>query len=199
MENKKLIYISLGVGVLIIILIILYMKKEKYSYAPQTNFTSTGPGNEMVMQSDGTISLNASLPIGSIIMWNSTTPPPTGWRICDGSNGTPDLQGRYIIGAQPVNGNVLNVGQMGGNSTVQLTTQNIPAHTHNVRVGASFSASGGGFGSFFAGGYNNNTVNSYNTDGGQNVDSDSIPLTSSPKPISLSPSFYTMTFIMKMM
>ena len=193
MENKKLIYISLGVGVLIIILIILYMKKEKYSYAPQTNFTSTGPGNEMVMQSDGTISLTASLPIGSIIMWNSTTPPPTGWRICDGSNDTPDLQGKYIIGAQLDDGsNMLDVGKSGGSSTYQLGIANIPAHTHTVAVISSTSASVGCCSSFFAGGDNNELANSYLTDTGSN-------LMNYPKPISLSPPFYTMTFIMKMM
>ena len=41
------------------------------------------------------------VPVGAIIMWNSTIASiPSGWVLCDGSNGTPDLRDRYIIGAK---------------------------------------------------------------------------------------------------
>jgi len=41
-----------------------------------------------------------SLPIGSIIMWqNEIEEAPSGWSICDGNNGTPDLRGKFILGA----------------------------------------------------------------------------------------------------
>jgi len=37
------------------------------------------------------------LPTGMITMWKGVT-PPNGWALCDGTNGTPDLRGRFIMG-----------------------------------------------------------------------------------------------------
>ncbi len=47
---------------------------------------------------DGDVTINGAfniLPRGTIIAFNSVTPPP-GWALCDGQNGTPDLRGRFI-------------------------------------------------------------------------------------------------------
>ena len=41
----------------------------------------------------------AVLPKGSIIMFHGSK-IPTGWQICDGTNGTPDLRGRYPMGCK---------------------------------------------------------------------------------------------------
>lgn len=38
------------------------------------------------------------MPKGAIIMWNGSN-IPNGWALCDGKNETPDLRGRFIIGA----------------------------------------------------------------------------------------------------
>ena len=41
--------------------------------------------------------VNTSIPIGGIIMWSGTIATiPSNWRLCDGTNGTPN---RFIIGA----------------------------------------------------------------------------------------------------
>jgi len=41
-----------------------------------------------------------SIPIGGIIMWSGRISTiPTNWRLCNGSNGTPDLRNKFIIGA----------------------------------------------------------------------------------------------------
>jgi microcystin-dependent protein len=37
------------------------------------------------------------MPIGSIIMWSGTS-IPTGWALCDGNNGTPNLLNKFIRG-----------------------------------------------------------------------------------------------------
>lgn len=37
------------------------------------------------------------IPTGGIIMWSGAT-PPSGWAICNGTGGTPDLRGRFIVG-----------------------------------------------------------------------------------------------------
>lgn len=49
-----------------------------------------------------------------------------GYALCNGSNGTPNLTDKFIIGA----GNSLAVGATGGESTHTLTEAEMPAHTH---------------------------------------------------------------------
>ena len=44
---------------------------------------------------------NALVPIGGIIMWSGTVAAAsalTGWALCDGSSGRPDLRNRFVIG-----------------------------------------------------------------------------------------------------
>jgi hypothetical protein len=44
--------------------------------------------------------IDALLPTGVITMWSGAiTSIPTGWYLCDGQNSTPDLRGKFIIGA----------------------------------------------------------------------------------------------------
>lgn len=68
--------------------------------------------------------LNNMVPVGLICMWNGVTATiPTGWQLCDGTNGTPDLRERMIwgsIGSNP--------GQQGGSTA--FTTDAAGAHNH---------------------------------------------------------------------
>ena len=49
---------------------------------------------------ESTDSLLGAIPIGGIIMWSgSIATIPTNYALCNGSNGTPDLRNRFIIGA----------------------------------------------------------------------------------------------------
>lgn len=42
----------------------------------------------------------AALPAGVILLWSGSVGSiPTGWALCDGTNGTPDLRDRFVIGA----------------------------------------------------------------------------------------------------
>ena len=69
----------------------------------------------------------AGMPSGGIIMWSgSIASIPSGWFLCNGSNGTPDLRDRFIVGA----GSSYGVGATGGANTVTLSTSQIPAHNH---------------------------------------------------------------------
>jgi microcystin-dependent protein len=67
------------------------------------------------------------IPIGTIIMWNGLT-IPDGWVLCDGSSGTPDLRSRFIVGA----GGQYQLGATGGQNSVTLTEEQIPAHRHGL-------------------------------------------------------------------
>ena len=73
------------------------------------------------------------IPSGGIIMWSGAVSAiPTGWVLCNGSNSTPDLRNRFVVGA----GSSYAVNATGGADSVTLSTANMPAHSH------SFSATG---------------------------------------------------------
>jgi microcystin-dependent protein len=70
-----------------------------------------------------------AIPTGAILLWSGSTGSiPTGFVICDGTNSTPDLRDRFIVGA----GNTYAVDATGGSNTVTLATTNLPGHTHSV-------------------------------------------------------------------
>ena len=75
----------------------------------------------------GTISGFGTVPVGGIIMWSGAQNNlPAGWQLCDGSNGTPDLRGKFVLGA----GGKYAVSAQGGAEAVTLTLENIPSHNH---------------------------------------------------------------------
>lgn len=67
------------------------------------------------------------MPVGAIIMWSgSTSNVPSGWVLCDGRNGTPDLRGRFIVGQS----SAYRPGSTGGAERVALSSSELPRHTH---------------------------------------------------------------------
>jgi microcystin-dependent protein len=67
-----------------------------------------------------------AVPSGGIIMWNgSVASIPSGWFLCNGSNGTPNLTDRFVVGA----GSTYAVNATGGSANATL-----PSHTHNVNI-----------------------------------------------------------------
>ncbi|MBR3628015.1 MAG: hypothetical protein IKN42_04115 [Elusimicrobia bacterium] len=72
------------------------------------------------------------VPKGGIIIWSgSVNDIPAGWVLCDGSNGTPDLRDRFVLGA----GNNYAVGATGGEETHKLTIDEMPSHSHEYYTG----------------------------------------------------------------
>lgn len=70
---------------------------------------------------------DVGLVTGMIMMWSgSILSLPSGWLLCDGTNGTPDLRDRFVVGA----GSSYLVGATGGSASVTLTEEQLPAHTH---------------------------------------------------------------------
>jgi hypothetical protein len=77
-----------------------------------------------------------SIPTGGIIMWSGTIATiPSGWALCNGSNGTPDLRDRFIIGASQDSGGAART-----NITGSLTQTGgskdaiVVSHTHTATV-----------------------------------------------------------------
>jgi hypothetical protein len=68
---------------------------------------------------------NASLvPSGAILLWSgSVASIPAGWLLCDGTNSTPDLRDRFVVGA----GATYAVNSTGGSANAVVV-----AHTHSA-------------------------------------------------------------------
>ncbi len=81
------------------------------------------------------------IPPGGIIMWSGTD-VPEGWKLCDGSNGTPDLRSRFIVGAGQGSGNddrgerLTNypVNTTGGRKNHVLSLGEMPSHAHTITI-----------------------------------------------------------------
>lgn len=77
--------------------------------------------------------LNALLPINTIVMYSGavssiSTAFGTGWALCNGQNGTPNLMDKFVVGA----GSAYAVGAIGGSATTTLSIANLPAHNHTI-------------------------------------------------------------------
>ena len=76
--------------------------------------------------------VHSIVPRGVILMWSGAIVDiPSGWSICDGTNSTPDLRSRFIVGA----GSTYTVGNIGGAGNVTITTAAAGAHSHTGNVG----------------------------------------------------------------
>lgn len=92
------------------------------------------------------------LSTGMIIMWSgSTSAIPSGWALCNGSNGTPDLRNRFVVGA----GSAYSVGSTGGSNDAAVISHSHTAITDTARlsgtinsVSQSFAVSGSATGVF---------------------------------------------------
>jgi hypothetical protein len=83
-------------------------------------------------------------------MWSgSASTIPAGYVLCNGTNGTPDLRDRFIIGATGSFG----PGAVGGSPTIGIN--NLPGHNHSL-AGAQIVLSGGTTG---GGGAHSHTIN----------------------------------------
>lgn len=68
-------------------------------------------------------------PLDTIMMWSGLLSEiPSGWFLCDGNNGTPNLLDRFVKGAPPAT----EAGNTGGENQVVLTVAQMPNHNHST-------------------------------------------------------------------
>lgn len=115
---------------------------------------TAGSIGEIASQLTTDILAATQLPRGIITMWSGdTNAVPSGWALCDGNNGTPNLKDRFIVGA----GQSYGVGNTGGNWTqtpsvwtdaagtginvagTAITEAQMPWHAHSGSVGSDAS------------------------------------------------------------
>jgi hypothetical protein len=87
------------------------------------------------------------IPTGIISLWyGAIVNIPTGWLICDGTNGTPDLRDRFVVGA----GTTYAVAATGGSANATLVshthtaTVTDPGHNHTTNHSGTLTAPQGG-------------------------------------------------------
>lgn len=69
----------------------------------------------------------SSVPQGTILSWfGQLANIPSGFAVCDGKNGTPDLRNRFIVGA----GDTYKLSDIGGEDAVKLEPSQTSSHYH---------------------------------------------------------------------
>jgi hypothetical protein len=82
-----------------------------YKFVLQDSASATIQTYDNLYGIPSSVAAASAVPSGGIIAWSGSIGSiPTGYVICNGSNGTPDLRDRFIVGA----GNTYSVGNTGG-------------------------------------------------------------------------------------
>lgn len=174
--------------VTVMVLCYAYKKREQFDIAE-------GPNNLLLSDNKGNFGA-VHFPKGMIMWWygdGTLQNIPQGWALCDGKNGTPDLRGRFVLGANPNAAKnsftVREYNTTGGSETkaVTLTAENLPPHTHTYKTGTFYAACEGS--SETVTNDNLDRVNTTETTGG-----------SPPAPFSVTtvPPYYALAYIMKL-
>ncbi len=149
------------------------------------------------------------VPPGTIIAFHRATDLPQGWALCDGTNNTPDLRGRFIIATNPTGNatnasgiSVRNHGDTGGEEDHTLTVGEMPSHNHGIsdsiytgsaldsvthiagNIGTGTEVIAGGVGATVLGNENGTHVHQLEARGGSGSHNNMPP-------------FYALTYIMK--
>lgn len=107
-----------------------------------------------------------TLPVGSIVVWSGTIATvPINFGLCDGTNGTPDLRDKFVIGA----GNLYSPTNTGGSKDAEViahthtgTTASNGSHSHTASTGSA--GSHGHTGSANSAGNHRHSIGAYSSD-----------------------------------
>lgn len=184
--------------IFILIFILFYLickknSKESFITSPFSEY-STNLDNLVYTDTSGNLVsvdkkslIDFILPKGLIVAWKGGVNPPSGWALCNGLNGTPDLRGRFIFGYNPELGGTYPLEAKGGSEKHTLTIEEMPSHKHTIggqiHWNSGQTSSGANIRSGGDWGQNNNG-DTNNTGGGQ--------------PHNNMPPYYVLAYIMKL-
>jgi hypothetical protein len=106
--------------------------------------TTASPGTNTTQIATTAFVLANGVPTGAIMMWSgSIASIPSGWLLCNGASGTPDLRDRFVVGA----GSAYAVAATGGSadavvvSHTHTATSTVadPGHVHSMGRAAVFN------------------------------------------------------------
>ena len=148
MKNDILIYF-------ILIFFLLIKNKSFEKFSSDTNISELNKNIKNSFPKIGNLKM-ASLPQGTILPFaDKKENIPEGWKECDGTNGTPNLKGRFLFGKGYSLGNIHNKpmnyysrkyddelnNSVDGNSITQtkydhlkILESNLPKHTHTGKT-----------------------------------------------------------------
>lgn len=117
------------------------------SVSPAFTGTPTAPtavaGTNTTQIATTAFVLANGVPSGAILMWSgSIASIPSGWLLCNGSSGTPDLRDRFVVGA----GSTYAVAATGGSKDAIVV-----AHTHSLSASGTTSTESNGHTHTFSG------------------------------------------------
>jgi len=150
--------------------------------------------------------LSNGVPSGAILMWSGTILTiPSGWYLCDGTNGTPNLTNRFIIGADADDGGVAKT-SVTGSATLSGGSKDaiVVSHTHTATSSVtdpghrhSLHTSGSGYN---PGGYSNASPSTSDNTGTATTGitvATTVASTGSSGTNANLPPYYALAFIMK--
>lgn len=117
--------------------------------------SSLSDGDTLVYSSASTRWENGGgIPSGLIAMWSgSLASIPSGWSLCDGTGGTPNLLSRFAMGVPDA---LTDPGDTGGSSTATLAETNLPSHTHSIGNESSHTHGDGSYSADSVGNHRHN-------------------------------------------
>ena len=142
--------------------------------------------------------VSTALPSGVIVIWSgSASAIPAGWYLCNGTNSTPDLRDRFVVGV----GSTYSVGNTGGSKDAVLVshthtaTVTDPGHTHSINNSTNvLRALGGANGSNAGSNWRNDTISNNSATTGITVSNSTEGVSGTNANL---PPYYALCYIMK--